>query len=150
MGWFKRLEGWQKLWMLLSVVTLAAIGWATTNVYPQANAKLIGQLTSAECAAVRSLPSGEINPDGLRKEQYALYLQCQDLFWYRARHRDAAVTLENYQDRLKNAQAMLIAKAALVWLGIIASLYVLLFAFVRFFRWARADSETAHTTEPLQ
>ncbi|MFQ5995334.1 MAG: hypothetical protein ACE5K1_09580 [Acidiferrobacterales bacterium] len=150
MGWFKRLEGWQKLWMLLSVVSFAAIGWATASAYPQANAKLIGQLTSAECAVVRSLPSSEINPDGLRKEQYALYRQCGDLFWYRVRHRDAAATLENYQDRLKNAQVMLMGQATLVWFGISVTLYVLLFAIVRLFRWARPDTETTEPTEPLQ
>lgn len=147
MDWFKRLQRWQRLWAVISLIGLAATGLVTASAYPQANPRLVKQMTSAECAAMRSLPSSEINVNALRKEQYALYLQCEDLFWYKARHPDAALTLEDYENHLKKEQMTLVGQASLICLGTIAALYVLLFGIVRAFSWTQRRPETTESPQ---
>jgi hypothetical protein len=147
MNWIERLERWQKLCATLSVLGLLVTGVIVLIAMPQANQKLAKQLAAAECQSVRALPANETNPHALSKEHYALYMQCGELFWYRARHPEADFTLDEYQDRLRNERQGLLLRALFYWLGGVAVIFLTAFVVVRTFRWARPGSNTHPNTQ---
>jgi hypothetical protein len=147
MDWIKRLERWQRLWAAFSIVGLVVTGGVVFQTSPQANPVLAKQLTSAECLPVRALPANEINPHGLSKERYALYLQCADLFWYRARYPESQLTLLEYQQRLETERTRLLTRALSFWLLGIALFYVVALIIVRTLGWTRRGSDTPDTVD---
>lgn len=147
MDWIRRLDHGQRLWVLFSIIGLVAMGAVVITTYPQANPALARQLISTECKPVRALPANEISPHAMPKERYALYLQCEELFWYRARYPGSDLTLAEYQDRLTKERTTLLTRAFVLWfLGVLA-LYVLVVVSARTFRWVRRRSETRGSSE---
>jgi hypothetical protein len=140
MDWFERRPRWQRVCATLSVVGLVATAAWVFYTFPQVNPKLAKQLTAAECQAISDLPARETNPNTLSKEHYALYMQCDELFWYRAHYPDSALTLAEYQERLKKERQGLIFRALLYWLVGVGLLFVMTFVFVRTFASARRDA----------
>ena len=137
MDWFGRLPRWQKICIALSFVgLLAAIVMVVVN-FPAANPKLAKQLAAPECQPVRSLPAHEINPHALAKELYALYMQCDELFWQRARQPQSALTLEEYQNHLDNERRSLLLRAFLSWLAGVAALFLTALLTARTLAWLK-------------
>ena len=140
MDWFERRPRWQRVCATLSLISLllmAAWGYYT---FPQVNTKLALQLTVAECQAINALPAEQTNPNTLSKEHYALYMQCDELFWYRARYPDAPLTLAEYQDQLKRERQRSIVQVFLYWLGGVVVLFAMTFMLVRTFAPTRRDA----------
>ncbi len=142
MDGFKRLERWQGLCAALSVVGLLVTGAVVFALFPQTNAKLAKQLTAAECLPVRALPASEISPQALSKERYALYMQCDELFWYRTRYPQSDLTLVEYQSRLKTERQALIVRALLYWLVGVTVLFLTAFVLVRAIKSMRQSVKT--------
>jgi hypothetical protein len=141
MDWFERRPRWQRVCATLSLIGLvvtAAWGYYTL---PQVNTKLVRQLTATECQAINALPAEQTNPNTLSKEHYALYMQCDELFWYRARHPDAPLTLAEYQDQLKKERQRLIVQALLYWLGGVVVLFAMTFVLVQTFASTQRDTD---------
>jgi hypothetical protein len=142
MDWFGRLQHWQRICISLSVVgLLAAIVVVFVN-FPADKPKLARQLAAPECQPVRSLPSNQISPHALAKELYALYMQCDELFWQRARHPQSALTLEEYESELKDERQSLLLRVLAYWLTGVAVLFVTAFLIVRALTWLKPGSDT--------
>lgn len=147
MDWFGRLQRWQKICAALSIVgLLAAVAVVFTN-FPPSNPKLAKQLAAPECQPVRSLPAHQISPHALAKELYALYMQCDELFWQRARQPQSALTLEEYETHLKDERQSLVLRALLFWLAGVAVLFVTAFVIVRALAWLRPGSDPPAKSE---
>ena len=78
------------------------------------------------------------------KELYALYMQCDELFWQRARQPQSALTLEEYQNHLKGERQSLLVRALLFWLAGVAVLFLASFLIIRASAWLKPGSDT-HT-----
>jgi hypothetical protein len=142
MDWFGQLQRWQRICIGLSVVgLLAAIVVASVN-FPAGNPKLARQLAAPECQPVRSLPSDQISPHALAKELYALYMQCDELFWQRARHPQSALTLEEYEGQLKDERQSLLLRVLVFWLAGVVVLFLSAFLIVHALAWLRPGSDT--------
>lgn len=142
MDWFGRLQRWQKICIGLSLVgLLAAMALVFVN-FPTSNPKLAKQLAAPECQPVRSLPSDQVSPHALAKELYALYMQCDELFWLQARQPQSALTLEEYRNHLKGERQSLLVHALLFWLAGVAVLFLACFLIVRASAWLRPGSDT--------
>lgn len=146
MDWFERRPRWQRVCTTLSLIGLVAVAAWVYYTFPQVNTKLAQQLTAAECRAISALPPEQTNPNTLSKEHYALYMQCDELFWYRGRYPGAALTLAEYQDRLKKERQRLIVRTFLYWLGGVAVLFAMTFMLVHTFASARRDVNTGVNT----
>ena len=143
MDWLGRLQRWQRICIGLSFVgLLAAIVVVFVN-FPAGNPKLARQLVAPECQAVRSLPAQQISPHALAKEMYALYMQCDELFWQRARHPQSALTLDEYEGQLKDERQRLLLRALLFWLAGVTLLFLTAFLIVRALAWLKPSSNTA-------
>lgn len=141
MDWFGRLQRWQKVCTGLSLVgLLAAMGVAFVN-FPVGNPKLAKQLVAPECQPVRSLPADQISPHALAKELYALYMQCDELFWQRARHPQSALTLEEYENHLKDERRSLLLRALFAWLAGVVMLFLTALLIVRTLTWLKPSSD---------
>lgn len=143
----ERLDRWQRVCAALSVIGLLAAAGAVFHAFPQTNPKLAQQLGAAKCQPVRALHAEEISPQALSKEHYALYMQCDELFWYRARHPESNLTLSEYEDRIKRERQGLVVRALLYWLLGVAALFLTAFLLVRAFGRGRQDVETHGTME---
>ncbi len=141
MDFMERLGRWQRVCVGLSLVGLLVAGAWVFLVFPQADPKLAKQLTAPECQPVRALPAEEIKPHGLSKEHYALYLQCDALFWYRAQHPESGLTLADYRDRIRSERRGLIARALLTWVLAVAALFLAGFVVARAFVSAKARDD---------
>jgi hypothetical protein len=142
MDWLGRLQRWQKICIGLSFVgLLAAIVVVFVN-FPAGNPKLARQLAAPECQPVRTLPAHQISPHALAKELYALYMQCDELFWQRARHPQSTLTLEEYQNELKDERHSLLLRVVFCWLAGVALLFLTAFLAVRSLAWLKPSSNT--------
>lgn len=142
MDWFGRLQRWQKICIGLSFVGLLAAMAVVLVNFPASNPKLAKQLAAPECQPVRSLPSDQVSPHALAKELYALYMQCDELFWQRARHPQSALTLEEYENQLKNERGKLLLRALFSWFAGVVVLFLTAFLIVRASAWLRPGSNT--------
>ncbi len=143
---FGQLPRWQKICIGLSFVgLLAAMVVAFVN-FPADNPKLAKQLAAPECEPVRSLPAHQISPHALAKELYSLYMQCDELFWQRARHPQSALTLEQYQNHLNDERRSLFLRALFSWLAGVAVLFLTAFLMVRALAWLKPGSDTRAKT----
>ncbi len=143
----ERWDRWQRVCAALSVIGLLAAAGVVFHAFPQTNPKLAQQLAAAKCQPVRALRAEEISPHALSKEHYALYMQCDELFWYRARYPEASLTLAGYEDQIKHQRRGLILRALLYWLLGVALLFLAAFLLVRAFARGRQDVETHGTME---
>ncbi len=138
MDFMERLDRWQRVCVGLAVIgLLIAAAWVFL-VFPQTDAKLARQLAAPECQPVRALPAEEIKPHGLSKEQYAIYLQCEALFWYRAQHPESSLTPAGYQEQLRSERRGLVARVFLMWVLAVAGLFLVGFVVARAFGRDRA------------
>ncbi len=143
MDWFERRPRWQRVCATLSLIGLVATAAWVYYTFPQINTKLAQQLAAVECQAISALPAAQTNPNTLSKEHYALYMQCDELFWYRARYPDASLTLADYEDRLKKQRQELLVRTFLYLLSGILVLFVMTFVLVQTFAPTRRDERAS-------
>jgi hypothetical protein len=142
MNLLERLRRWQKICAGLSIVGLLAAVVVVFIDFPAGNPRLAKQLAAPECEPVRTLPAQQVSPHTLAKELYALYMQCDELFWQRARHPQSALTLAEYEAHLKDERQSLLLRALLFWIAGVAVLFLIAFLIVRASAWLKPRSDT--------
>ena len=120
----RKLNGWQRLWVVVSVIALLyAIGLGIFGgIPPRVEYEVVTGFRNSSCDAVIRMPSGgKLNPEPRYDDP------CRNLYGYRSTYEAAKDTEAGYIEHMTTKQNIYIAKNVgfllAVWLICMALLY---------------------------
>ena len=114
-----RLNGWQRLWVVVSVITLGLTLGVVGLIWPERDDRVLSDLRSPACKAWRELPSGFVpdTPPEWREECYSL----RSVLYYQKINLSSE---EDYRRYLVRARVKTVFLALSSWVAAVVVLYV--------------------------
>lgn len=116
----QRLNGWQRLWVVLSVISLVAVLVVQLASLPAENPQIVSELGDSRCGWLWQ-DEPEFLPDDLPRPGH----NCYALYQYQVQHKQKVNSVDAYQRSVFHNRAWHIFGAILVWAGASAGCYLL-------------------------
>lgn len=114
-----RLNGWQRLWVLVSLLLLLPVTLLVVLLWPARDAEVVRDLASLECAALQKLPPGFVPERYPSRDEPCRALQAF-LIMSQAEVRSVA----QYDSWLSRRKARTLAVGGLLWASAAALVYL--------------------------
>jgi hypothetical protein len=114
-----RLNGWQRLWVVVSILLLISIAFIQIAVWPYLESDTLKELQSPDCKAWREAPSGYF-----LQEHPPLDSNCYNLrvFSY---NRVTLRSVKDYDKYLLLTKIKTMAIVLCIWIGLILTIYAI-------------------------
>jgi len=118
----RRLNGWQRLWVIVAVLLLAFVALIVVSVSPNEDPDILRQLNSPLCAAYRSFDG---HADGWKLgEPIKDRDNCGDLISYQFVHEVNLHSVQDYKRHLHGRQIRVVVVGFFWWVVIVAMIYL--------------------------
>ena len=115
-----RLNGWQRLWLVVSILLLALICWVTRLALPDLNTAVLSELEKSQCKQLRELEAGRTIVDSP-----ALDDPCRNLTLLRMSVSEKISTTAEYRAYVEGQRWQRIKRNLLEWVEICVLIYIL-------------------------
>ena len=113
-----RLNGWQRLWIVVAVVLLVFVGLVVAIEFPDRDQDVLRELQSSDCLAYRGLQAGDSTDVG----------PCFDLVAYQSTFEVKLSSVRDYEENLRGRRYKVVFYGLLWWAGLAGTIYLFGFA----------------------
>lgn len=122
------LNGWQRLWVVVSVLMLILAVITVGMRWPERNGRIVEELKSSSCERVRNNPEywfkEDLNIVDPFKEGDASYtMDCYDLQWFLYLHKVKIKSIVDYDKYLLREKMIIVIIGFTVWVSAVLLLY---------------------------